>query len=115
MKVRDLDFERFYIYTMLTKSIAIKQGNFGGPGLETDDFYASGSDDFRGYIWKIPPLSVLKEQRKIFSVNEWENYQSPRTEIGEPFLFFSFFWGGVSGGNLNRIFFFQHSLKVMKT
>jgi DDB1- and CUL4-associated factor 5 len=61
----------------------IKHGSFGGPGLETDDLYAAGSDDFRGYVWKIPPLSVLEEQRKVFSVNEWENYQSDTTEVGE--------------------------------
>jgi hypothetical protein len=79
-----------YIYTMLTKLIAIKHGSFGGPGLETDDLYASGSDDFRGYVWKIPPLSVLKDQRKVFSVNEWENYQPPITEVGELINFFFF-------------------------
>ena len=84
---RNLDLERLYIYTKL---IAIKHGSFGGPGLETDDLYASGSDDFRGYVWKIPPLSVLKEQRKAFSVNEWDNYQSSITEIGELFNFFFF-------------------------
>ena len=86
---RDLDFERLYIYiyTMLTKLIAIKHGSFGGPGLETDDLYASGSDDFRGYVWKIPPLSVLEEQRKVFSINEWDNYQPPITEVGKFFNF----------------------------
>ena len=62
----------------------MKHGNFGGPGLETDGLYATGSDDFQGYVWKIPPLSVLEEQRKVFSINEWENGQSASTEIGEP-------------------------------
>lgn len=72
---------------MLTKPNAIKHGSFGGPGLETDILYAAGSDDFRGYVWKIPPLSVLEEQRKIFSVNEWEdrNHLSDITQVGESY------------------------------
>ena len=103
MKVGTLSFERLYTYKypILTKLIAIKHGSFGGPGLETDDLYASGSDDFRGYVWKIPPLSVLKEQRKEFSVNEWENSQPLVTEVGELFNFSFFFW--VSG-NINSFF-----------
>lgn len=67
---------------MLTKLTTIKHGSFGGPSLETDDLYVAGSDDFRGYVWKIPPLAVLEEQRKILSVSEWEIYPS-LTEIGE--------------------------------
>jgi len=59
----------------------MKHGGFGGPGLETDDLYVAGSDDFRGYVWKIPPLSVLEEQRKIVSINEWENCRSVTTEV----------------------------------
>lgn len=64
-----------------SNSCTMKHGSFGGPGFETDDLYAAGSDDFRGYVWKIPPLSVLEEQRKVFSANEWENRPSPVTEI----------------------------------
>ena len=95
---------------MLTKLIAIKHGSFGGPGLESDDLYASGSDDFRGYVWKIPPLSVLKEQRKEISVNEWENYQLPITEVGEFNLFF------IWCHSPELVFSFsQRSLKVTKT
>lgn len=45
--------------------------------------YVAGSDDFRGYVWKIPPLSVLEEQRKVLSINEWENCRSATTEVGE--------------------------------
>ena len=78
---KDLDL---HTYTMLTKPITIKHGGFGG-ALETDYLYAAGSDDFRGYVWKIPPLSVLEEQRKVFSADEWENRRSPITEIGELF------------------------------
>lgn len=65
------------------KLIVIKHGSFGGPGLVTDDLYAAGSDDFRGYVWKIPPISMLEEQRKVFSVNEWENHQPALAEAGE--------------------------------
>ena len=89
--------------------MAIKHGSFGGPGLKTDDLYGSGSDDFRGYVWKIPPLSVLEEQRRVFSANEWENYQPPISEVGEFVFFFVF-------GHINSLFFFsQRSLRVAKT
>lgn len=71
-----------YAYTKLIKPIPIKHGSFGGPGLETDNLYAAGSDDFQGYVWKIPPIPVLEEQRKVFSGNEWESYQSA-SEVGE--------------------------------
>ncbi|KAF8798922.1 WD40 repeat-like protein [Phlegmacium glaucopus] len=64
-----------------SNSCTMKHGSFGGPGLDTDDLYAAGSDDFRGYVWKIPPISVLEEQRKVFSVNEWENHQPALTEV----------------------------------
>lgn len=94
------------------KLIAIKHGSFGGPGLETDDLYGCGSDDFRGYVWKIPPLSVLKERRKEFSINEWENYQPLIAEVGELFNFL-FLWGLCP-----EIFIFyflsQRSLKATK-
>ena len=88
----------------------MKHGNFGGPGIETDDLFASGSDDFRGYVWRIPPLSVLKEQRREFSVNEWENYQSPVTEVGESFKFLYFIGCPKILNSFFFLFFSQRTL-----
>jgi WD repeat-containing protein 22 len=34
--------------------------------------YAGGSDDFRGYVWKVPPISQLVALRNEFSAAEWE-------------------------------------------
>lgn len=34
--------------------------------------YAGGSDDFRGYVWKIPPISQLIAARNEISAAEWE-------------------------------------------
>ena len=35
--------------------------------------YVGGSDDFRGYVWKIPPLAELLEEREIISARDWES------------------------------------------
>ena len=90
---------------------SIKHGSFGGPGLESDDLFASGSDDFRGYVWKIPPLSVLKEQRKEFSEYEWDGYQPSITEVGE---LYSIFFLPLSGIFI-YLFFSQRLLRVTGT
>ncbi|KAF7314675.1 WD40 repeat-like protein [Mycena kentingensis (nom. inval.)] len=45
----------------------IKHGSFGGPGLDEDTLYAAGSDDFRVYIWSIPPKRALEANQRIFS------------------------------------------------
>ncbi|KZP18586.1 WD40 repeat-like protein [Athelia psychrophila] len=45
----------------------MKHGSFGGPGLSTDSYYAAGSDDFLGYVWKIPDPAQLLEERRVFS------------------------------------------------
>lgn len=56
-----------------------QHGAFGGPGMDTrDNLYAAGSDDFRGYVWKIPPLQELKEQREKYSAEEWVSSNSER-------------------------------------
>ncbi|KAF8967182.1 WD40 repeat-like protein [Flammula alnicola] len=62
-----------------TNSCTMKHGAFGGPGLDTDNMYAGGSDDFRAYIWKIPPLAQLTAQRKELSGNEWDTYGTAST------------------------------------
>jgi len=53
-------------------SCTMKHGSFGGPGQDVDNMYAGGSDDFRGYVWKIPPLSQLAPLRDEMSAEEWE-------------------------------------------
>ncbi|KAJ7741331.1 WD40 repeat-like protein [Mycena metata] len=50
----------------------MKHGSFGGPGLDTDTFYMAGSDDFRAYVWALPPPAALEAQRTILSHAEWE-------------------------------------------
>lgn len=44
----------------------IKHISFGGPGLDSDIYLSTGSDDFRGYVWKLPPTADLLERRTIF-------------------------------------------------
>ncbi|KAF8158181.1 WD40-repeat-containing domain protein [Crassisporium funariophilum] len=60
-------------------SCTMKHGSFGSPDSGTDDLYAGGSDDFRGYVWRIPPLAQLEQRRKVFSKNEWGSYESLST------------------------------------
>ncbi|KAF8195596.1 WD40 repeat-like protein [Pholiota molesta] len=55
-----------------SNSCTMKHGSFGGPGLDTDNMFASGSDDFRAYIWKIPPLPQLLAKRQEFSEDQWD-------------------------------------------
>ncbi|KIL68001.1 hypothetical protein M378DRAFT_191493 [Amanita muscaria Koide BX008] len=54
-----------------SNSCTMKHGSFGGFGLETDDLYVAGSDDFRAYVWKLPPVPELLEQRQIISERDW--------------------------------------------
>lgn len=58
--------ERTYV-----NACTIKHGSFGGPSLTSDAYYGAGSDDFRGYVWKIPDTSMLLEQRKEINVESW--------------------------------------------
>lgn len=39
--------------------------------MTSDAYYGAGSDNFRGYVWKIPKTSVLLEQRKETSADRW--------------------------------------------
>jgi len=50
-----------------------------------DNLYAGGSDDFRGYVWKIPPLQELKEQRENYSPEGWLSSNSDK--IGKDSFF----------------------------
>ncbi|TEB30669.1 WD40 repeat-like protein [Coprinellus micaceus] len=52
-------------------SCTMKHGHFGGPSMDYDAFYGAGSDDFRGYIWQIPPVAQLLEEREEISPVDW--------------------------------------------
>ncbi|TFK40763.1 WD40 repeat-like protein [Crucibulum laeve] len=62
-----------------SNSCTMKHGTFGGPGLDTDEYYVAGSDDFRGYIWKIPPLSELIERREELTADNWLTHDFRQT------------------------------------
>ncbi|KAF8073953.1 WD40 repeat-like protein [Lyophyllum atratum] len=62
-----------------SNSCTIKHGAFGGPGLETDGFYAAGSEDFRAYVWKIPSLAELADQRIEVSADDWASQEWANT------------------------------------
>ncbi|KAJ3573186.1 hypothetical protein NP233_g2603 [Leucocoprinus birnbaumii] len=59
----------------------MKHGSFGGPGLDSDEFYTAGSDDFRGYVWRLPSTSELVSQRQEISSNDWENQESTGSRL----------------------------------
>ena len=49
-----------------------QHGHFGNLGcMNSDSFYGGGSDDFRGYVWRVPPVSQLQEQRTEISSEDW--------------------------------------------
>ncbi|GJE88449.1 WD40 domain-containing protein [Phanerochaete sordida] len=52
-------------------SCTIKHGSFGGPGLDKDDYYSTGSDDFRAYVWKLPSDSLLREHQQVIDYEQW--------------------------------------------
>ncbi|TFK70950.1 WD40 repeat-like protein [Pluteus cervinus] len=54
-----------------SNSCTMKHGSFGGPASDRDVMYSAGSDDFRGYIWKIPPAAELVERRLEVDVDDW--------------------------------------------
>ncbi|PPR07786.1 hypothetical protein CVT26_014971 [Gymnopilus dilepis] len=64
-------------------SCTMKHGSFGGPGLDVDDMYAAGSDDFRCYVWKVPSALELMEQRQTLTAESWLGYGDGST-IGFP-------------------------------
>lgn len=39
--------------------------------MASDAYYGAGSDDFRGYVWKIPETPILLEQRQEIGVDRW--------------------------------------------
>ncbi|CAA7262966.1 unnamed protein product [Cyclocybe aegerita] len=66
-----------------SNSCTMKHGAFGGPGLDIDDMYAGGSDDFYAYIWKIPSVRQLQEQRKTISAHDWAVYDASSVAFTE--------------------------------
>jgi WD repeat-containing protein 22 len=58
-----------------SNSCTMKSGAFGGPGMSEDILYGAGSDDFRGYVWKIPELSTLLGFRQEISADEWMTHE----------------------------------------
>lgn len=47
--------------------------------MDTDIYYGAGSDDFRGYVWKLPPVTELVEKRIEMTQKEWLATASPET------------------------------------
>lgn len=41
--------------------------------MDSDEYYCGGSDDFRGYLWKIPEVSNLIEERREIPPDQWDN------------------------------------------
>lgn len=39
--------------------------------MASDAYYGAGSDDFRGYVWKIPETPMLLEQRREIGAERW--------------------------------------------
>ena len=73
----------------MESNIFLQHGSFGGPGLDSDDMYAAGSDDFRGYVWKIPSISQLTSARKEMSGEDWLNMvDSEQATVGK-YMFLS--------------------------
>ena len=51
-------------------SATIKHVSLGGPGLDEDIYLSTGSDDFRGYVWRIPSVEELLERRELLGRGE---------------------------------------------
>ncbi|KAJ7601190.1 WD40 repeat-like protein [Mycena floridula] len=55
-----------------SNSCTMKHGSFGsGFGSSADGIYCTGSDDFRGYIWRIPNVEELKVARREIKACDW--------------------------------------------
>lgn len=61
--------------------VTIKHISFGGPGLDSDIYLSTGSDDFRGYVWKLPPTADLLERRTIIEDDD-EPFDPPEGFVG---------------------------------
>ncbi|KAG6915901.1 hypothetical protein DXG01_009368 [Tephrocybe rancida] len=54
-----------------SNSCTIKNGAFGNFGMNGAEFYGAGSEDFRGYVWKVPSTERLADQRLEVSADDW--------------------------------------------
>ncbi|TFK24981.1 WD40 repeat-like protein [Coprinopsis marcescibilis] len=54
-----------------SNACTMKHGSFGSLGTNSDQYYGAGSDDFCAYLWKIPSISELKDQRKEINPLDW--------------------------------------------
>ncbi|KAI9507367.1 WD40 repeat-like protein [Russula earlei] len=76
-------------------SITMKRGSFGGSAQITrgETYYSSGSEDFRGYLWQIPSLTTLENERHVISADDWSNgaendiLSTPITRLCGRFIF----------------------------
>lgn len=50
--------------------------------MDEDDMYGAGSDDFRAYVWRIPPLMTLQGLRQEITPHDWYAREWPDT-VGE--------------------------------
>ncbi|KAE9408863.1 WD40 repeat-like protein [Gymnopus androsaceus JB14] len=72
--------------TGYSNSCTIKHGCFGGPESVSDaDYYCGGSDNFCAYLWKIPPVEHLIEQRGEIPAHEWRLEGSNTVGFAEGF------------------------------
>ncbi|KAF7796301.1 hypothetical protein EIP86_007478 [Pleurotus ostreatoroseus] len=56
----------------------VQHGSFGGPGLDSDEYYSAGSDDFCAYVWKVPGVEELRLARETVSANRWKSLGEER-------------------------------------
>ncbi|KIK69772.1 hypothetical protein GYMLUDRAFT_523222 [Collybiopsis luxurians FD-317 M1] len=54
-----------------SNSCTMKHGCFGGSESDEVEYYCGGSDNFCGYLWKIPSVESLTERREEIPAQEW--------------------------------------------
>ena len=64
-------------YPGYRNSCTVKRGSFGFEGQSGSLYYVSGSDDFRAYGWRIPPVEKLVEQREQMEIDDWMHRGEP--------------------------------------
>ncbi|CDO77143.1 hypothetical protein BN946_scf184657.g18 [Trametes cinnabarina] len=62
-------------------ALTMLHGSFGSLGTDRDSYFALGSDDFRGYVWKIPDEAYLLQCRSVVDHKVWDICPNPG-EIG---------------------------------
>ena len=63
-------------------SCTIKRGSFGFETQTGNLYYVAGSDDFRGYGWKIPPIDTLRAQRQALAADAWKGMEGVGSTSG---------------------------------